>query len=217
MDVSIIYEDEAVLVCKKPAGIAVQTKRLGQADMESLLKNYRVSKGEPPYIGVVHRLDQPVEGIMVFAKTKEASVGLCRQIAEGLADKYYYALVEGIPEKRKGKLEDYLRRDGKSNTSSIVEKGTKDAKRAALSYEVIETGKTCSILRICLETGRHHQIRVQLANAGWPIAGDQKYNFKENMRPWGRALALCSCKIGFKHPVTHRKMEFEIDKPFTLS
>ena len=98
MDLKIIYEDEQLLVCHKPAGVATQTKRLGQQDMESLLKNYRASKGEPSYIGVVHRLDQPVEGVMVFAKTKEAASDLSRQVQMKEADKFYYAVTDQVPE-----------------------------------------------------------------------------------------------------------------------
>lgn len=217
MNIPMIYEDEAILVCRKPAGVAVQTRRLGQPDMESMLKNYRVLKNEPPYIGIVHRLDQPVEGIMVFAKTKEATADLNRQIAAKLTDKFYYAMVSGIPEKKKGILEDYLLRDGKTNTSSVVPKSNREAKRAELYYEVIESGGGRAVLRIKLETGRHHQIRVQLSHAGWPIVGDPKYNFEEKMHPSGMPLALCSYKMGLKHPITHRKLEFEIDKPFALS
>ena len=217
MNLEILYEDEAVIVCKKPAGVATQTKRLGQADMESLLKNYRAGKGETPYIGVVHRLDQPVEGVMVFAKTKEATADLSRQIATKAADKYYYAVTDGVPAKKKGNLEDYLLRDGKTNTSEVVTKGTPEAKRAALSFEVLEQDGKNAVLNIRLETGRHHQIRVQLAHAGFAIVGDKKYNFKENITPSGKKLELCSYKIGFKHPVTHKKLEFEIDKPYHLS
>lgn len=217
MDLSILYEDEDLLVCRKPAGVAVQTKKLGQADMESLLKNYRVARGEQPYIGVVHRLDQPVEGVMVFAKTKEAAAALGRQIAAKLADKCYYALVDGAPEKKRGTLVDYLVRDGRTNTSSVAECGTKDAKRAELSYEVIEQKNGRAVLKIRLETGRHHQIRVQLAHAGMPIVGDRKYNFKENIAPSGEGLCLCSYRIGFRHPKSHKNLAFEIDKPYHLS
>ncbi len=217
MDITIIYEDEAVIVCRKPAGVAVQTKRLGQPDMESLLKNYRAGRGEPPYIGVVHRLDQPVSGVMVFAKTKEAAAIMNRQIAAKAADKYYYAMVDGIPGRKKAALEDYLLRDGRTNTSAVVTKGTAGAKQAKLSYEVIETGKDRAVLKICLETGRHHQIRVQLAQAGYPIVGDKKYNFKENIAPSVQPLALGAYKIGIKHPITRQKLEFEIDKPFSLA
>lgn len=217
MTILPIYEDEDIIICNKPAGIAVQTKSLSQQDMESVLKNYRVGKGEPPFIGVVHRLDQPVQGIMVFAKTREAAAGLNRQISARMMDKYYYAMTDGAPREKRGTLEDYLLRDGKTNTSAVVGRGTANAKNAVLDYEVIEAANGRCILAVVLKTGRHHQIRVQLAHAGCPIVGDKKYNFKENIRPTGDALALCSYKIGFRHPKTHRKMEFEIDKPFSLS
>lgn len=217
MEIRILFEDEQIIVCEKPAGVAVQTKRLGQADMESLLKNYRASKGEKPYIGVVHRLDQPVAGVMVFAKNKESASDLSRQIKTKLTDKYYYAMTDGVPEEKKGILEDDLLQNGQTNTSEVVERGTLQAKHAKLSYEVIEQNGRNAILRIKLDTGRHHQIRVQLAHAGMPIVGDKKYNFKENITPSGKQLALCSFKIAFRHPKTHRKLEFEIDKPFGLS
>ena len=132
MEIRILFEDEQIIVCEKPAGVAVQTKRLGQADMESLLKNRRAGKGELPYIGVVHRLDQPVSGVMVFAKTKEAAAALSRQIASGLADKFYYAVTDGVPEAGKGQFTDYLLRDGRTNTSAVVESSTPGAKRAEL-------------------------------------------------------------------------------------
>ena len=217
MEINILYEDEYIIVCEKPAGVATQTKRLGQADMESLLKNYRVGKGETPYIGVVHRLDQPVRGVMVFAKTKEAAAGLSRQVQSKMADKFYYALTDGVPEKKKGTLENYLLKDGKTNTSKVVSKTTEGAKLARLDYEVLAQNKTNAILRVQLDTGRHHQIRVQLSNAGIPIAGDTKYNFKAAMERGQYGLALCAYKIGFKHPETHKKMEFEIPMPFSIN
>lgn len=217
MNIQILYEDEAILVCRKPAGVAVQTRRLGEPDMESLLKNYRASKGEPPFIGVVHRLDQPVEGVMLYAKTKQAASALGRQIASAQADKCYYAMTDGVPARSVGTLEDYLLRDGKTNVSSVVTKSTPGAKHSELSYEVLEQNGKRAVLKIRLKTGRHHQIRVQLAHAGFPIVGDRKYNFKENIAPSGSGLALCSYRIAFRHPVTCKKMEFEIDKPFCLS
>lgn len=216
MEIEILYEDEWMIVCHKPAGVATQTKRLGQADMESLLKNYRVARKEPPYIGVVHRLDQPVEGVMVFAKTNGAAADLSRQIQAKRADKFYYAMTEGVPEKKRGWLENYLLRDGKTNTTKVAENGTEGAKAARLYYEVTADNGTNAVLRIKLDTGRHHQIRVQLANAGFPIVGDKKYNFRETMAAGGRGLALCSYKLAFCHPKTHKKMEFEIEPPFSL-
>ena len=115
---------------------------------------------------------------MVFAKNKEAAADLSRQIKTKLADKYYYAMTDGVPEKKKGTLEDELLQNGKTNTSEVVERGTPQAKHASLSYEVVEQDGKHAVLRIKLDTGRHHQIRVQLAHAGMPIVGDKKYNLK---------------------------------------
>ena len=213
----ILYEDDAIIVCVKEAGVATQTKQIGQKDMESMLKTYRMQKGEPAYIGVVHRLDQPVSGVMVFAKTKEVAADLSRQVATKAADKFYYALTDGVPDKKSGNLEDYLLRDGKTNTSKVVSSQTNGAKRAELFYEVLEQNETKALLKIKLATGRHHQIRVQMANAGWPLVGDRKYNFKENMKQNREAMCLCSYKLAFTHPVTRKKMEFEIENPFRIS
>ena len=220
MRTEILYEDNSVLVIRKPAGLAVQSARIGQADVVSELKSYLAKQagagqGEP-YLAVIHRLDQPVRGVMVFAKTKEAAADLSRQVQTKMADKFYYAVTDGVPEQKKGTLEDYLLRDGKTNTSKVVSKSTEGAKSARLDYEVTAQNKTNAILRIRLDTGRHHQIRVQLANAGIPIVGDAKYNFKETMTRSGNGLLLCSYKIGFKHPKTHKKMEFEIRNPFLI-
>lgn len=214
---NILYEDDAIIVCVKEAGVATQTKQIGQKDMESMLRTYRMQKKENSYIGVVHRLDQPVCGVMVFAKTKEAAADLSRQVSTKAADKYYYAVTDGVPQKKKDTLEDYLLRDGKSNLSKVVAKQTAGAKRAELSYEVLEKTDTNALLNIKLETGRHHQIRVQLASAGWPLVGDRKYNFKEHMNRGNAPMCLCSYKLVFIHPVTKKKMEFQIENPFQMS
>lgn len=212
----IQYEDDTLIVCVKQAGVATQTKNIGQRDMESMLRTYRMQKGEPSYIGVVHRLDQPVSGLMVFAKTKEAAAHLSRQIASKAADKYYYAVTDGIPAKQSGKLTDYLLRDGRTNFSRVVLDNTPGAKRAELSYEVLEQKDGRALVRILLGTGRHHQIRVQFAHAGTPLVGDRKYNFKENIRQTGEGLMLCSYKLAFVHPVTKKKLVFEMEHPFSL-
>ena len=154
---------------------------------------------------------------MVFAKTKEAAASLSRQMRERLAEKSYYAVTDGIPAQKKGMLEDYLIRDGRTNLSSVTERGAKGAKRAALAYEVIQEKDGRAILKIRLETGRHHQIRVQLSHAGMPVAGDRKYNFREHVLPRAGGLKLCACHLSFRHPVSRRKLEFEIDNPYTLS
>ena len=167
-----------------------------------------------PYLGVVHRLDQPVEGVLVFAKNKKAAAGLTRQITTGNIVKEYLAVTDRMSEKRQGRLEDYLIKNGRTNTSEVVTSKTSGAKKAVLDYEVIhqisdertESGKRI-LIKIHLETGRHHQIRVQMAHAGMPLLGDRKYNPGEISQ---LPLGLCSCHLIFRHPITGKKMEFQV-------
>ncbi len=205
-NLDIIYEDNDIILVHKPAGVATQTKRLGQQDMESLLKNYRAKKGEPAYIGVVHRLDQPVEGIMVFAKNQKAAASLSKQVQQHVIGKYYYALTEGAPKEQKGVLEDYLLTDKKTNVTRVVGADVLNAKKAKLEYEVLEEKEGKTLIRIKLHTGRQHQIRVQMAHMGCPLIGDSKYGNGEGKE----CLALCSYRLEFKHPVTNKEMECEI-------
>lgn len=205
-NLDIIYEDNDIILVHKPAGVATQTKRLGQQDMESLLKNYRAKRKEPPYIGVVHRLDQPVEGIMVFAKNQKAAANLSKQVQQHVIGKYYYAVTANAPVEKTGVLEDYLLTDKKSNVTQVVDANTKDAKEAKLEYEVVETKDAKTLIRIKLHTGRQHQIRVQMAHMGCPLIGDSKYGDGTSKD----GLALCSYRLEFKHPTTNKEMEFEI-------
>lgn len=213
-NLEIIYEDNDIIVCHKPAGIATQTKRLGQQDMESLLKNYRAKRGEPPYIGVVHRLDQPVEGIMVFAKNQKATSSLSKQIQGKMIGKYYYAISAYKPNAEKGILEDYLLIDKKTNVTKVADidllepEKQKITKKAKLEYCVVETKEDKTLFDIKLHTGRQHQIRVQMAHMGCPILGDAKYGKGEK----GVPLALCSYRLNFLHPRTGKKMNF-LTKP----
>ena len=212
----ILYEDKEISVCHKAAGIAVQSARIGIPDMESTLKNYLVAKnpGKMPYLGVVHRLDQPVEGVLVFAKNKKSAAGLTGQITSGSVTKEYLAVTAQKVEKVQGHLEDYLKKDGKTNTSAVVTPETDGAKKAVLDYEVLNevsdertlTGKRI-LVRIQLGTGRHHQIRVQMAHAGMSLLGDRKYNPEDSS---GLPLGLCSCHLVFRHPVTGKKLEFQV-------
>ena len=221
----IIYEDNDIILCRKPAGVATQTKRLGQQDMESLLKNYRAKKKEPPYIGVVHRLDQPVEGLMVFAKNQKAAASLSKQIQQKMIGKHYYAISAYAPPQKEGTLEDYLITDKKTNVTSVVEASVGDAKKAVLEYKVIGEADGLYLFDIHLHTGRQHQIRVQMAHIGCPLVGDSKYgagssegklNTKNegtgstDMAKNGLNLALCSYRLIFNHPTTGKLMDFSI-------
>lgn len=224
----ILYEDKDILVCRKPAGIAVQNARIGTMDLESCLKNYLAEKEgkRPPYLAVVHRLDQPVEGILVFGKNPKAAKELSTQITAGKMEKIYLAVSYGQP-KKKGVternavlqtseiLEDYLKKDGKTNISSVVPASVPGAKKARLSYEVLEEAmdpiseKKKYLLRIHLDTGRHHQIRVQMAHAGMPLAGDRKYGADSQAFVGNGGLALCAASLMFRHPVTKKVMKYE--------
>ncbi len=216
---TILYEDAEILVCRKPSGLPVQTQKAGLMDLVNLLRSHRAANSEEPYIGLVHRLDQPVEGVMVFGKTKEATAHLSRQVADRSVGKYYLAVTDGVIDISAGELEDYLLRDGKNNVSEVVQKGTKNAKLARLSYEVLaaDAGRNASFVKIHLKTGRHHQIRVQMSHAGYPLKGDRKYH----PAPDGMGnVALCSYSITFSHPKTGQRMrhsiwpENEYFKPF---
>ena len=212
MNLRILHEDEHVIVCYKPAGIATQTAKMGSQDMESLLKNYLYKKEKKmPYIAVIHRLDQPVEGILVFAKTPFAAKELNKGLQGAGFGKYYQAVVCGIPKEKKATLEDYLVKDGKTNTSRIGTKDEAEAKKAMLAYEVLKQTEDKAHLKIKLETGRHHQIRVQMANMGCPIWGDTKYNSGEYVDKSWKNIALCAYHLEFIHPKTKKKMTFEIE------
>ena len=206
----IIYEDEQILVCRKHSGMAVQSARVGQMDLESELRNYRNGN----YIGIVQRLDQPVEGVLVFAKTPKAAAELNRQITSKTVTKEYLAVTAQLPEEKQGHLEDYLKKDNRTNSSSVVTPKTPGAKKASLDYSIQEeikdertaTGKRI-LVKIILDTGRHHQIRVQMAHKGMPLLGDRKYNAADKS---GLPLGLCSCHLAFRHPANGKKMEFKV-------
>lgn len=202
----VIYEDDSILVCHKPAGLATQTKNIGEKDMESEALKYLKTKGEKPEIHIVHRLDQPVEGVMVLAKTKEAAAKLTKQLSDHNFKKRYYAIItrESFPEE--GHLIDYIVKDNRTNLSKVVGQSDPRAKKAELEYHTIDQWDDKKLLDIELFTGRHHQIRLQLASRTAPILGDVKYGGVST----GRNLALCSWFISFKHPTTGKSMTFEV-------
>ena len=221
MKLEIIYEDKEIIVCYKPSGIASQTASLASQDMVSMVKNYlaKQQKEKSPYLGVIHRLDQPVSGIMVFAKTKKAAADLSRQIQDGNANKDYLAFCCYIPEEKKGTLQHYIMKDPVSRLAKVSQKEENASyKKASLSYEVERVEKDCAVLKIHLHTGRFHQIRAQFSQAGNPLLGDGKYGTEESSaiaREKGiHEIALCAYQLTFKHPRTGEKMEFALKEEF---
>ena len=225
MKTEILYEDNSILVIRKPAGLAVQSAGIGQADVVSELKSHlaklpdagRPGKGEP-YLGIVHRLDQPVEGLLVFAKDKKAAAALSKQLAEGALNKHYYAVLCGYPDCPEGDLVDYLRKEG--NVAVAVtgrEQEFADAKIAALHYRILEEINAPSPLALAdvtIGTGRFHQIRVQFAHAGFPLLGDTKYGMAALIEAMPaqkyRGVALCAYSLELVHPVSGKKMGFRV-------
>ena len=177
--------------------------------MVTLLKNdlkHRYNKPGNVYLGLVHRLDRPVGGAMVFAKTSKAASRLSDAVRRRRLIKRYLAVVHGKPPQESGTLEHYLRKDRRTNEVSVVPSQAKDAKLAILDYRLLRTERNLSLLYVRLITGRPHQIRVQFAHTGCPLYGDQKYGSAKN-RP-GQQLALWSCQIGFPHPISGEMMTF---------
>ena len=219
MKTEILYEDNSILVIRKPAGLAVQSAGIGQPDVVSELKSYlaklpgagRPGKGEP-YLGIVHRLDQPVSGILVFAKNPKAARNLNHQLTNEGFGKHYMALVDGCPSKETDTLVNYLIKDSKSNTSRVCDRHTHGAKEARLSYRIHSREAKQTLLEVTLDTGRHHQIRVQLAHMGCPIVGDTKYNPNAQKKGW-QEIKLCAYRLAFHHPITGTPLEFQV--PFS--
>lgn len=236
MQTQIVYEDEAVLVIRKPAGLATESAGIGQKDVVSELKNYVAKKnpGKMPYLGVVHRLDQPVEGLLVFAKTKKAAENLTVQLGKGTLKKEYLAVVCGKVPENTGRLVDYLAKEkgmavvrdtadaqaekaadpqAKKDADVQAEKAADaQAKKAVLTYMKKAETEKFTLLAVQIETGRFHQIRAQLSHAGFPILGDEKYGSEESKELSRekkiRFTALCAASLSFRHPVTGKTMAF---------
>ena len=218
MNIKLAYEDEHILVCVKPPGIATQTAKTTVQDMVSLIKNYLVQKGASrnPYLGVVHRLDQPVSGLLVFAKTQKAAAALSKQLQGEAANKEYLALCLGHLPSPEGKLIHYLKKDRISNQAVVTGAQDKEGKYAELSYRAEEYGNNSSLLSVRLKTGRFHQIRAQFLAAGNPLLGDRKYKTeeseKESLRQQIGSVALCANGLSLIHPITGKQMNFTLDR-----
>lgn len=209
-NLKIIYEDNHIIVVEKIPNIPSQADKTGDMDMLTLVKNYIKEKYKKPgnvYLGLVHRLDRPVGGIMIFAKTSKAASRLSNQVREKVFKKKYLAVVDGKFEKTTGTLEDYLYKDERHNMSKVVNKEKKNAKLAKLDYEVLKYNevKDLSLVKVNLHTGRHHQIRVQLSHFGHSIFGDQKYG----TRGKGKQIALWAYELTIEHPISKEEVTFK--------
>lgn len=206
--INIIYEDNHLLVVEKPINIPVQEDSSKDLDFLTILKDFIKKRDNKPgnvFLGLVHRLDRPVGGIMVFAKTSKCASRLSEQVRNRTFKKTYFAVVEGKVEE-KGTLIDKLLKDTKNNVVKVDKKG----KEAILDYELVENKDNLSLVKINLKTGRSHQIRVQFSSRGHALYGDQKYNSKAKI---GEQIALFSNSITFNHPVTKQSLNFELPLP----
>ena len=206
---NVIYEDNHIIVVEKPVNIPSQSDKTGDVDLLSIVKQYIKEKYNKPgnvYVGLIHRLDRPVGGVMVFAKTSKAAARLSNQVREKQFQKTYLTIVNGKMEQEKGTLQDYLLKNEKTNMSKVVAEGTKNSKLAILDYEVLKYEKEIdlSVLKIHLHTGRHHQIRVQLSSRNHSIYGDQKYGGRGH----GKQIALWAYQLVLQHPITKEWMTF---------
>ena len=208
-DVAILHEDNSVLVVVKPQNIPSQADASGDLDLLTLLKQYIKDKYDKPgnvYLGLVHRLDRPTGGVMVFAKNSKSAERLSKQIVDGEMSKYYLTTVLGAPKEKKGTLVNYLKKNALTNTVYIATLGDHDAKRAELSYELLETQQDVSLVKVQLGTGRSHQIRVQFSAIGCPVFGDARYGGDVLMK--GANLALWAYRLEFSHPISRERMVF---------
>lgn len=217
-DLKILYEDNHIIVVVKPYGVPVQADASGDPDMLSMLKEYLVEKYSKPgeaYLGLVHRLDRPTGGVMVFAKTSKAAARLSEAIRDGEVEKKYLTVVEGAPRFKADKLRCWLKKFPAENVVKMVPELTEGAKYAELDYKLLAHDKVndLSLLMVNLVTGRGHQIRVQMAANGTPILGDARYGRGEKLK---LPLCLWATELRFAHPVGGKVMDFRVYPPDTM-
>lgn len=212
---NVLYEDNHIIVVEKEPNIPSQADKTGDMDLLTMIKKYikeKYKKQGEVYLGLIHRLDRPVGGVMVFARTSKAAARLSEQVRNKILKKTYIAVVDGKIEEKVGVLEDYLYKDERNNISKVVSKDKKNAKIAKLEYEVLsyDEKRDLTTVKIKLFTGRHHQIRVQFANFGHSLFGDQKYG----VRGKGKQIRLWASELEIIHPVKKEKMVFKSKPDF---
>lgn len=221
--IPILYEDNHIIVVEKPPGVPSQEDDTGDLDMLTLIKDdikLRYQKPGNVFLGLVHRLDRPVGGAMIFAKTSKAASRLSDAVRTRKFGKTYMCVVEGVPASANADLLHYIRKDAKKNQVTVYTKPTADAKDAKLSYRVVASQDGFSLVAILLHTGRPHQIRAQMAYIGHPLAGDVKYGRSTGQRGHG-TIALWSTSVTLPHPVSKEEMQFtslpnQADAPWSL-
>ena len=206
----VVFEDNHLLVVEKPPGILSQSDDSGDPDLLTDCREYlRVSqnKSGQAYIGLVHRLDRNVGGVMVFAKTSKAASRLSAQVRDRIFKKRYLAIVNGLVKPERGTIKNYLKKDNNRRIAMVKNKQFTGAKLAHLDYQKLSGDGQTSLVSILLHTGRFHQIRAQFANLGFPLLGDKKYGSKKSFR--GLDIALYAYSLDFLHPTTKEELHFE--------
>ncbi|MCI5497328.1 MAG: RluA family pseudouridine synthase, partial [Firmicutes bacterium] len=209
-ELNVVYEDNHIIVVIKPQNIPTQEDESHDKDLLTMVKEYiKVKENKPGnvFVGLVHRLDRPTGGIMVFAKTSKAASRLTQEMHTGDFKKRYLTVVVGKPREKRAKLVNYLLKNARTNTVQVVPELTTNAKRAELDYIVLDEKEKVSLLDVNLTTGRSHQIRVQLKNIGCPVYGDVKYGGDKLAK--GHNLALWAYELKFVHPTTKENMTFK--------
>ena len=212
-NIEVIYEDNHILVVNKPAGLLTQPGGTDQDSLEQRAKEWiKITRQKPGnvFLGAVHRLDKPVSGIVLLGCTSKALSRLSESIRNRKTRKTYLALVEGCPKEVEGELRDYMVHD--EYRARLVERGDPDAKSARLAYKVVERRGDTSLIEIDLDTGRYHQIRLQMSSIGCPVVGDVKYGSKTVLEG-GERIALHHFRFECPHPVTRETLVFEAPVP----
>ena len=213
MNPSILFEDNHCLVLNKPPGLAAAHALADEDSLDLWAKRYlklKYAKQGNVFLGIVHRLDKPVSGVIVFARTSKAASRLSKQFREGTIDKRYWAVVVGQFSQSSGQLEHWLQQKESDARVQVVAPHTHDAKVARLSYQVRDHSRGLTLLEVQLHTGRKHQIRAQLAAAGWPIVGDRKYGSTTSVGP---GIALHARSLHFDHPTKSERIEVVAELP----